>query len=383
MLNHELLRQDNEVFLRQLAGMHLQWFAAEDEGRTEEPTEHKIRKAREDGKVAKSPELASTVVLLATIIAVSALGRWMFDEMAGMLRYFLGLTGGYDPINDRGIGMVFMQYFFKLFLPVSLIALAGAILGNLVQVGFLFTTKPLKPDFKRIMPKFGDYLKRSFASPEALFNLAKALVKVVIIIIITWTTVAGNLDKLLNLTKKTYTEGFFFVASLAYDILLKSAIFLLVVAAVDYWFQRRQFRESLKMTKQEIKEERKSYEGDPLVRSRLRQRMKEILSQNMMKNVPRADVVVTNPTHFAVALEYKKESMDAPMVLAKGQDLLAQRIKEIARENNIPIIENRPLARALYAEVEVGEVIPERFYEAVVVVLRQVYRMKRREREVG
>jgi len=261
--------------------------------------------------------------------------------------------------------------------------MVAGILGSLFQVGFLFTTKPLKPDFKKILPRLGSYFKRSFASVEALFNLGKALVKVAIIVTIAFLNIQSNLNVLLNLPKNNLMEGFNFISGIAFRILLEVAIVLLAISLIDYWFQWRQFRDSLKMTKQEIKEERKSYEGDPLVRSRLRQRMRDILSQNLAKAVPKADVVVTNPTHFAVALEYKKESMDAPTVVAKGQDELAQRIKELAKQYGVPIIENKPLARGLYAEVEVGEIIPEKFYEAVVVVLREVYRIKRREREAN
>jgi flagellar biosynthetic protein FlhB len=165
------------------------------------------------------------------------------------------------------------------------------------------------------------------------------------------------------------------VADIAFSVLFQSALLLLFLSLFDYWFQRRQHRESLKMTRQEVKEERKTYEGDPLVKSRLRQRMQELLSRNMLRNVPQADVVITNPTHFAVALEYNRLTMEAPTVVAKGQDNLALRIREIAGDSRVPIVENRPLARALYAEVEIGDSIPESFYQAMVIVLKQVYEM--------
>jgi flagellar biosynthetic protein FlhB len=371
----------NRQFLLALETMHLQWFAAEDEGRSEEPTEHKIRKAREEGRVAKSQDLSDAVVLLATIVALAALSGYLLQTFAEMLRFYLRQACEIDPTNSQILAPSFLTWFIKLALPVCLIGMVAAIASNLVQVGFLFTVKPLKPDFKKVMPKFGQYFKRSFASVEALYNLAKSFGKIAVIIGIAWNDVSGKFNQLMNLPKRTYMEGFGLVAQLCFDIMLQSAIFMLGLALFDYWFQRRQFRDSLKMTVQEIKEERKSYDGDPLVKSRLRSRMREILTSNMMKNIPRADVVVTNPTHFAVALEYQREAMAAPQVIAKGQDLIAQRIKEIARENNIPIIENKPLARALFAEVDVGESIPEKFYEAVVVVLKQVDRMKRKDRE--
>lgn len=375
----EALRRDR--FAAQLAGMHLQWFAAEDEGRTEEPTEHKIRKAREEGRVARSTDLSASVILLVTVVAIAVLGGWFVSTFAEMLRFFLMQATTMDPTNNSEIGQAFFNYMLKLCLPICLIAMVAGVAGELIQVGFLFTTKPLKPDFKRIMPKFGEYFKRSFGSVEAFYNLAKAIVKIGILIGIAWVNIEGSLNKLLNLPARTYLEGFALISQLTFNIMVQSAVVLLAMSLFDYWFQRRQFRESLKMTREEVKEERKTYDGDPLIKSRLRQRMREILSANMIREVPKADVVITNPTHYAIALEYKRESMSAPTVIAKGQDLLAQRIKEIAREHSVPIIENKPLARALYAEVEVGDTIPEHFYEAVVVVLKQVYRMKRKERE--
>jgi flagellar biosynthesis protein FlhB len=159
---------------------------------------------------------------------------------------------------------------------------------------------------------------------------------------------------------------------------VEAALAMLVLGLPDYLFQRKQYRDSLKMTKHEVKEERKMHEGDPLVQNRLRERMREILSRNIMKSVPEADVVITNPTHYAVALEWDRLSMTAPMVTAKGQDHLAQRIKEIAGENEVPVIENKPLARALYAEVDLGDVIPEKYYEVMAGVLAQVYKMQGR-----
>jgi flagellar biosynthetic protein FlhB len=162
---------------------------------------------------------------------------------------------------------------------------------------------------------------------------------------------------------------------MAFTILVEAAVIMLVLSIFDYMFQRRQHREQLKMTKQEVKEERKTYEGDPQIKSRLRERMRELASRNQMQNVPNADVVVTNPTHYAVAMEYKRMQMAAPTVTAKGADNIALRIREMAQESEVPVIENRPLARALYSEVEIGDEIPEKYYEAVVAVLKQVYRM--------
>ena len=228
----------------------------------------------------------------------------------------------------------------------------------MIQVGFLFTAKPITPDFTRITPRFGRWLSRSFGSPEALFNLAKAMVKIALIAAIAYLNIRGEIPRLTRLAMSPFFSGSPSIAQIAFRILLEAAIALLAFSAIDYWFQRRQHMESLKMSRQEVKEERKMYEGDPLTRSRLRERMREIMRRNMLKAVPKADVVITNPTHYAVALEYNRALMPAPTVVAKGADMIAQRIKEVAAENNVPIMENKPLAQALYREVEIGDVHP-------------------------
>jgi flagellar biosynthetic protein FlhB len=199
---------------------------------------------------------------------------------------------------------------------------------------------------------------------------------------ISYLNIQSRIQEILSLVRRPFMDGFFLIADLAFVIIVEAAIVMLIFSLLDYWFQRRQHRDSLKMTKQEVKEERKNYEGDPQVKARLRQRMREILQANMMRKVPEADVVVTNPTHFAVALEYQRASMDAPRVTAKGQDHLAQRIKAIAAENDVPVMENKPLARALYADVEVGDQIPVQHYQAVAEVLKLVYRMNN-QKEAG
>lgn len=365
----------SEPLAEQLAAMHLQWFAAEDEGRTEDPTEHKIRKAREEGKVAKSPDVAAAVVLLVSVITLGIIGRFFFNNMSNMLGFFLRNSTEIDITTDKGLFTAFLQYFVRLTVPIGLVAFAGALIGNIVQVGFLFTAKPITPDFNKIVPHFGKFFKRALFSTEALFNLAKSIFKVVLIAILAFLNIRAEIEKIANLVNTTFLKSLSIIAGIAFNILIQAAIVLLILSIADYIFQKRQHTESLKMTKQEVKEERKQYEGDPLIKQRLRQRMQDLLSRNMMQNVPRADVIVTNPTHYAVALEYKSEIMQAPMVLAKGADNIAARMREIAEENGVPMIENKPLARALYAEVEIGDYIPEKFYEAVVAVLTEVYRM--------
>lgn len=353
--------------------VHLQWFAAEDEGRTEEPSEHKLRKAREEGKVAKSVEVTSAVMLLAGILAVALLAGSMLRTMLGMLRWFL--ENASDPSSyAASLLPVFLGYLARILLPLLVIMFVVAIAGNVIQVGFLFTTKPITPDVSRIVPRFGRWLSRAFGSTEALFNLAKSIVKVALIAAIAYLNIRGELPRLTRLALAPFFSGVTLTAAIALRIVLEAAVLLLAFGALDYWFQRRQHLESLKMSRQEVKEERRMYEGDPLVRSRLRERMREIMRRNMLKAVPKADVVITNPTHYAVALEYDRAVMAAPTVTAKGADLVAAKIREVAADSAVPVVENRPLAQALWREVDIGDPIPEKFYEVISIVLAEVYR---------
>ena len=363
--------------------VHLQWFAAEDEGRTEEPTEYKIKKAREEGKVAKSMELTSGVVLLFPIVAFGLLAPYVISTFMEMIRHFMMICTETDITRDARVIPAFFNYFLKITGPIAAVAFISAVLGNLVQVGFLFTVKPLKPDLKRILPNFGKFIKRALFSGESLFNLAKSLVKIAVIGVIAFFNIRMELDKIAHFFTTPIWLSVVTISKAAFRILVESAVAMLVISIPDYLFQRKQYRDSLKMTKHEVKEERKMHEGDPLVQNRLRERMREILSRTMLQRVPEADVVITNPTHFAIAMEWDRMRMNAPSVLAKGQDHIAEKMKNLARENDVPIIENKPLARALYDEVEIGDSIPEKYYEVMAHILAQVYRMQGRESEAA
>ena len=259
----------------------------------------------------------------------------------------------------------------------------AAVLGNVIQFGFLFTVKPLVPDLNRIVPHFSRFIQRSVLSGEALFNLFKSVFKVLVIGLIAFLNIRMDFGKITSMMRGPFLQACGGILGIAFRILLESALVLLFLSLFDYLFQKRQHIESLKMSRQEVIEERKTYEGDPLVRSRMRQRMRELLARDMVRTVPRADVVVTNPTHYAVALEYKTEAMEAPMVTAKGRDHVAETIKRLARESSVPTVENKPLARALFAEVELGDTIPVKYYEAVAAVLKQVYAMNEKKRRAG
>jgi len=277
---------------------------------------------------------------------------------------------------------VFFQYFAKLALPIVLSGMVAAIFSNMIQVGFLFTTKPLTPDFSKVVPRFGRYFQRTLFSMEGVFNFFKSIVKMAIIGTVAFVLIKSNIHELANLQHANLWFGFTKVSSLAAQLLIICAILLLFLSIPDMIFQRWQFRESLKMTRQEVKEERKMYEGDPHIRARIQRRMREFMSRNMSVNVAKADVVITNPTHFAAALEYDETTMAAPLLTAKGADEMAFRIRNIAQDNDVPLIENKPLARALYAEVEIGQAVPVIYWEAIAQILARVRQLDDERRRV-
>jgi flagellar biosynthetic protein FlhB len=373
--NLKLMFLRSEEYENLLGNMDLQWFAAEDEGRTEAPTAQKKKKAREDGKVAKTAELTASLVMLFPLLSIGALAGFMLSQIGQMINYFITNSTTVDIITDKTPYRAFLGYFLKLTLPVMAISFLAAFIGNVIQVGFKLTPKAIKPDFKKIKPDIINWAKKSLFSPEAAFNFAKSILKIVIIGVVAYNDIRKNGPELANLLNVPLGESFSFVASVAFTLAIKAALILMSLSLPDYFFQRKQHLDSLKMTKHEIKEEHKQMEGDPLVKSRLRQRMQEILTSNMIQNVPEADVIVTNPTHFAVALEWNNATMVAPTVTAKGQDNIAFRIRDVAKENGVPIIENKPLARGLYAAVEIGDMIPEEYWDIVSRVLAEVYRI--------
>ncbi len=353
----------------------LQWFAAEDEGRTEEPTEHKLRKAREEGKVARSVELPAALVLLLGVATMAVISGYFLKNVVYMLRYFFQISCTLDISRDTGVASAFFSYFLKLVAPVLAVAFIAAIMGNVLQTGFLFSAKPITPDVNRILPNLGRFFRRALFSGEAAFNLAKSLLKIAVVAILAYLNVRAELVRIVRLGDVPWQIGFKLISTIGFRIIVESALAMLVLSLPDYLFQRRQHLEALKMSKQEIKEERRMYEGDPLVRSRLREKMRELLTRNMMQAVPKADVVITNPTHYSVAVEWNRLLMPAPTVTAKGVDLIALKIREVAREARVPLVENKPLARTLYQEVEIGEAIPEKYYEVMAVILAEVYRL--------
>ena len=355
----------------------LQWFAsAEEEGRTEEPSEHKLRKAREEGRVAKSTEVNGALVLLLPVIAIIILAPWIFNSCVEIIKFYFDRCVSAE-LTDSALIAAFYNYFIKLVLPIGLTAMVAGVVGNIVQTkGFLFSTKPIEPKFSKILPKFGQYFKKTIFSMEGAFNVFKSLFKVVILFVASYIIISSDLETLLSMMDVSLWSGICYIAKMAAKILLVAAVVFLGVAIPDYFVQKKQFMESMKMTKQEVKQEYKDMEGDPLVKSRLRQQMRNLLYQNLPKAVSEADVVITNPTHYAVAVKYDKDVMQAPIVNAKGADEIAMRIKSLAKENNVEIVENKLLARELYTKVEIGDIIPEEYLQAMAIILAKVYKLK-------
>ncbi|PKL25538.1 MAG: flagellar biosynthesis protein FlhB [Spirochaetae bacterium HGW-Spirochaetae-3] len=362
-----------------ISRIHLQWFAPEDEGKTEDPTEYRLKKEREEGRVPKSPDLVAAIGLLLSAITLAIIGPWMFSMLREMTIWFLTVSIEIDPTTDAGpVVRAFYYNFSRIVLPIAVVSMIAGVFSNVMQTGFMFTTKPLKPDFKKIAPKFGQYFKRTLFSGEALFNLAKSLFKVGVIGIVSYLNIRAEMPKLTRLYTSTVWNSVSFIAGIVIRIIIEAAILMLALAVPDYIFQKHQFKKRLKMSKQEVKEERKMFEGDPMIKGRLKDRMRDIMSRNMAVNVPKADVIVTNPTHFAIAIEFDPMTMAVPTVTAKGADEMAFRIRSLAKEAGVPIMENRPLARALYADADVGDPVPEAYYEAISRILAHVAKIDKR-----
>ena len=362
-------------------GFVLTLFASpEDEGRTELPTERKKRRAREEeGRVVNSSEINQTLVLAVTIGLIFILAGYLTHTIGQFFMEIINKISDADnTMNLNGLPDIFLSIIVLVSKTAGIILFAALIVGvgvNLAQTRFLFTVKKLKPNFKRIAPTWTNFKERVFVSPQNLMNLAKILFKMFVIAIITFTTINGKRNELFNMINMELTQAmnvFFFIVL---EMLAKVIVFLIIVSVFDYFFQRRQHIKSLKMTKYEMKEEFKEMEGDPLVKSQLQEMARKIVNRTMLKAVPEADVIITNPTHFAVALKYNNGDY-APMVTAKGADNIALRIKEIAKENEIEIVENKPLARELFYNVDIGKYIPEKLFHVVSKILGEVYRIR-------
>ena len=358
----------------------LQWFAAEDEGRTEQPSELKLKKAREEGRVAKSQDLNGAIVFLACLLTLIFLGKSILSGCAEICSYF------FNHINDKDIRnaayfFIFVRYFARLVIPIAVVGIVFGILGNIIQnKGMLFSLKAISPKFSKIIPKFGEYFKNTIFSLRGVFNIFKSIGKVAIIVTVAYVLIKKDIPDLMIVIQNGNMIGAIsHISRMAATMLVIAAVIFLVISIPDYFVQRREFMESMKMSKYDVKQEYKEMEGDPEVKSKLKQMQKELLSQNMPKAVREADVVIANPTHYAVAMKYEREVSDAPMVTAKGSDNVALEMRRIAEENDVPVVENKSLARGLYAHTEVGDIIPEEYLSVLATVYAEIMRKNKKK----
>nr|WP_245247163.1 MULTISPECIES: flagellar biosynthesis protein FlhB [unclassified Paenibacillus] len=352
--------------------INLQLFSQE---KTEEATPKKKQDSRKKGQVAKSMDVPAAFILFFSFLSFSLFGAFMKDRLIGLfhstLHDFLLLNLTVDNII-----VLFEKISFQLLLivgPIFLIAMVIAVISNYLQFGFLLTGEPLMMKFNKINPIQG---AKNLFSLRALVDFAKSVLKMSIIGAVVYTTLMGEKEYIMRLAQMPLEEIALFTWSLIVSLGLKIGLILIVLAIFDYMYQRYEHGKSIRMSKQDIKDEYKKSEGDPLIKGKIREKQRRMALQRMMQEVPKADVVITNPTHFAVAIKYDGGQMQAPTVIAKGTDYIALKIKQIANDNGVITMENKPLARALYAQVEIGESIPADMFQAVAEVLAYVYKLK-------
>ena len=361
----------------------LQWFAKDGPGgeKTEPATAKKLKEARDEGQVAKSKELSAAVDLIALFLILKAfisfVGTGMmegFSMIYGRIPEVLEYAGG--GLSNGTVQYFFRQIIFQLLKLVAPFFIAGvfvAIVISVIQVGWKPTPKPMKPKGSKLNPLNG--FKR-ILSKDSLFELVKSIVKVGLVVYVAYRSIYEYRNSLLLLYDIAFLQVIALIGQIIIDAGLRISMVYLIVGLGDYIYQKHKFKEEMKMTKQEVKEEFKNTEGNPEIKGRIRSKMREASQRRMMQSLPEADVVITNPTHLSVALKYDAKERPAPIVLAKGADYLAMQIREKAKEYHIEIVENKPLARMLYANVEIGQEIPPELYQAVAEVLAFVYKMQ-------
>jgi flagellar biosynthetic protein FlhB len=353
-----------------LPAVNFQLFAAEDEGRTEDPTEKRKREEREKGRVPRSNELPSALILLASFVVLYFTGEWALSGLANILQFFLGRFNNIVmPDSPRQLqallgGLVWESG--KIVLPVFATAVLFGIIGNVIQVGFLFSLKPMQFKWERIKPNF----RKILFSMQTLVNLLKAISKIFFIAWMAYIIIGDDYYRVLKTSQVGLAESLKLLGWLAFKLIIIVAIILIILSVPDYIYQRYEFMESIKMSRQDLKQEYRETEGDVYIKQRQRERARELAQRNMLREVPKATVVITNPTHYAVALKYEQNIHEEPIVVAKGINAMAQKIIEIARNNEVEIRENAPLAQALYKSVDINQPIPESFFKIVVQVFR-------------
>lgn len=367
----------DEQFDDTLYRWNLQFFAGEE--KTEDATPRKLQQARKKGQVARSNELSTVVTLLTGFMALKAGGSYVLQKLYSFFKYSFSSDRLHTVLDEVSLSQIInhtLLTIVSIFIPVGLAILVVGFLVNYLQTGGVFTLEPLKVKLDRINPLQG--LKRMF-SAQKLVDLFKAVFKIVGVGLIVWNTFKGQIFPLAEQgVLHPPIQLAALIWQLMFAIVLRIVMLLLALAVFDFYYQRYQYKKGLKMTKKEVQDEHKQTEGDPMVKSRIRQKQRQFSMRRMMQEVPKADVVITNPTHLAIAIKYEAKQMAAPQVLAKGEGYIAAKIKEIATEHQITLVENKPLARTIYQTVEIGEFIPPNLYQAVAEVLAFVYKLRQK-----
>ena len=370
---------DNELNI--VLHYNLQWFAADGEGgeKTEPATDKKLRDARDEGKVAKSKELTAAFDLIVLFLVLKVFMSFVGEKLLGFFSYIYNRMPDFLNETQKDMSLVTVRNFMNdiilqfllTCLPFFIFGVVVTILVSIVQVGWKVTTKPMAPKLDKFNPING--FKRIF-SKDAIFELIKSVLKIGVILYMAYSSIKSHQNDIFILYELPLKRAVALVGDIIINTGLKISIVYLIVGIVDYIYNKHKFNEDMKMTKQEGKDEFKNTEGDPAIKGQQRKRMQEASQRRMMQDVPKADVVITNPTHFAVAIKYDADTNQAPVVTAKGQDYVAMKIKEIARDNNIRIVENKPLARMLFHNVELGAEIPPELYQSVAEILAMIYK---------
>lgn len=361
----------------------LQFFAKEGMGgeKTEPATQKKLDDARKEGQVAKSREIANGLGLLALFLVLKFWVGHMAVQLLEVFPAFYNripdmVSFWHGDMPEADTKLVFVTMLVRVMViiaPLLIIGVLVAFLSDVVQVKWKPTLKPLQPKFSKLNPLQGI---KKIISVNSLVELIKSIAKIGLIVYICYSYLKDKWVLLFQLYDIPLLQAVALIAEIVTDLGIRISAVYMIIALADFIYQKVKFSNDMKMTKQEIKEEYKQQEGDPQIKGQIRQRMREASRRRMMQDLPKADVVITNPTHYAVAIKYDPEVADAPIVIAKGEDYMAARIKEVARENNIEIVENKPLARMLYANVEIGEAVPPELYQAVAEVLAFVYHLQ-------
>jgi len=348
-----------------------------DQEKTEQATPKKQEETRQKGRVAKSRELPSVAVLGACLLYFYFNASAMTSQMMEMLKTQLRNAGNFsitmDSINPMLFDVIFQT--FILLLPFLIVAVISGFIANILQAGFVFSSEAIAPQFSKIDPLKG--LQRLF-SLQSVVELFKNILKLLIVGVVAYLTIKSEAGEILPLIRLDVQNILVYFGRVSFKILYTTCWVLIVLAILDYAYQKWEYAKSIKMTKQEIKEENKQTEGDPLIKGRIKRLQREMARKRMMAAVPKADVVITNPTHLAVAIRYEAETMNAPVVIAKGADFLAEKIKEVAIKNGVPLVENKPVAQVLYRMIDIDQSIPENLYKAIAEILAYVYSLKQK-----